>query len=104
LTYSLTHTIYTLYLHDALPICYSGTLSGLGSLTKTGTGTLTLAGDNSGFSGTLVLSGGTVKLANASAAAGSAVNFNGGSLSFGTFTGATVCVIARFSPPIPLST
>lgn len=38
----------------------SGQLGGTGTLTKAGSGTFTLAGDNSGFAGDLVVSGGTL--------------------------------------------
>ena len=60
---------------------YSGVLSGSGSLTKNGTGMLTLSGSNS-FSGGTTINSGTLVLANANALRNSALNMNGGGLVF----------------------
>ncbi len=60
---------------------YAGVLSGLGGLTKIGTGTLTLSNANTYLSGTSV-SGGSLKLANALAVQNSTVTLGGGSIVF----------------------
>ncbi|EDY16999.1 autotransporter-associated beta strand repeat protein [Chthoniobacter flavus Ellin428] len=65
---------------------YSGTLSGLGSLIKTGTGTLTLTGDSTGVLSTVSIAQGTLALATSNAAAGYTLGLNGGTLSFGSST------------------
>ena len=65
------------------PKTYSGTISGLGNMTKAGNGTLTLSGSST-FSGTTTLSGGTLKLSNANALQASTVTPTTGSLSFDT--------------------
>ena len=62
---------------------FSGNISGGGSLTKVGSGTLTLNGGISGAIST-VISDGTLALGNLNALAGSTVNMNGGALGFGT--------------------
>lgn len=59
---------------------FSGVVTGSGSLTKAGAGTLILSGDND-FAGTKTLAGGTVKLASPSGLGSTAAN--------GTFTGTT---------------
>ncbi|EDY17000.1 autotransporter-associated beta strand repeat protein [Chthoniobacter flavus Ellin428] len=69
---------------------YSGTLSGLGTLTMNGTGTFTLAGDSTGSPSAVLLQQGTVALGTTNAAAGYLLVLNGGSLSFGTLTSASV--------------
>jgi len=60
----------------------SGTISGLGSLTKVGSGTLTLSASNS-YAGTTTFSGGVLSLNNASALAGGGnLTFSGGTLQY----------------------
>src|SRR5690606_13340017 len=44
---------------------YTGLLTGSGSLNQFGTGTTTLSGDNSGYTGAAVISAGTLELVNA---------------------------------------
>lgn len=61
----------------------SGTMTGTGTLLKSGTGTLTLAGDASGFSGTVSVTGGRLVLG---AALGTAVSVGAGSAIGGTGT------------------
>ncbi|MEZ0256989.1 MAG: autotransporter-associated beta strand repeat-containing protein, partial [Chthoniobacter sp.] len=73
-----------------LSTTYSGSLSGLGSLTKGGTSTLVLAGDNSAFTGSMTINAGTLRLASANAAAGSMLNLNGGTLSYGDLTAVNI--------------
>ena len=61
---------------------YSGSLSGAGSLTKTGTGTFTLM-DNSSFTGPVNFNGGLIKAASLNNLGnGAELNFNGGGLQF----------------------
>lgn len=50
---------------------YSGVLGGLGSLTKIGTGTLTLSGNNSSYAGGITLTGGTLSIGHSSGAGSS---------------------------------
>ena len=67
---------------------FSGGLGGGGSLTKLGSGRLTLSASN-GYTGTTLVSGGTLLLADPNAISGSTFDTSGaGSLSFGTLTSA----------------
>ena len=70
---------------------YAGTISGSGSLTKIGRGTLTLSAANS-FSGDTQINAGTLALADPGALAGSTLDYDnlGGTLSFGGLTAATL--------------
>jgi autotransporter-associated beta strand protein len=52
---------------------FSGELSGTGELVKTGTGTFTLSGDNTNFSGTTTVEAGTLTLGSANALPASAL-------------------------------
>lgn len=71
---------------------YSGVISGAGGITKQNTGLLTLTGDSSGFTGTTMVTGGTLQVgdaANPGARLGGAVTvWSGGTLSgHGTILG-----------------
>ena len=68
----------------------AGTLGGNATLTKAGSGTLTLASANA-FAGTTTISNGVIVLAHAAGLNGSTLDYNsyGGTLSFGTQTSAT---------------
>jgi fibronectin-binding autotransporter adhesin len=61
---------------------YAGSLTGAGSLGKTGAGTLTLSGSNT-YGGTTTVASGTLALGNANAlAGGGSLTFTGGSLQY----------------------
>ncbi|MFR1528397.1 autotransporter-associated beta strand repeat-containing protein [Akkermansia sp.] len=62
----------------------TGSLTGSSKLQKTGNGTLTIATDNSGFSGEILLGGGLVEMQNAAALGTGNIIFNGGALKYGT--------------------
>ena len=62
----------------------AGSLTGSSKLQKTGNGTLTIATDNSGFSGEILLGGGLVEMQNAAALGTGNIIFNGGALKYGT--------------------
>ena len=65
---------------------FGGALTGAGSLTKVGDGTLTLTGANA-YAGATTIEAGTLALgADGALPAGSAVVFNGGALASGSFT------------------
>ena len=62
----------------------TGSLTGSSKLQKTGAGSLAIATDNSGFSGEVLLGGGTVEMQHASALGTGSIIFNGGALKYGT--------------------
>lgn len=62
----------------------TGSLTGSSKFQKTGNGTLSIATDNSGFSGEVLLGGGTVEMLHASALGTGNIIFNGGMLKYGT--------------------
>ena len=62
----------------------TGSLTGSGKLQKTGSGSLTIATDNSGFSGEVLLGGGTVEMGHAHALGTGNIIFNGSTLKYGT--------------------
>jgi autotransporter-associated beta strand protein len=69
---------------------FAGTISGIGSLTKSGAGTLTLTGSNT-FTGGTTVGGGTLTLGNTAALLESTLDTSGaGLLSFGSLTAATL--------------
>jgi fibronectin-binding autotransporter adhesin len=57
----------------------SGVISGDGSITKTGAGTISLTGTNT-FSGPLAINGGTISASNSSALGSGGLSFDGGTL------------------------
>jgi fibronectin-binding autotransporter adhesin len=65
-------------------IAYAGLISGVGSLTKLGAGTLTLSGSNS-YSGGTTVSAGTLAASGANVLGSGAVTVSGGSLNIGSF-------------------
>jgi filamentous hemagglutinin family protein len=68
-------TIYVVNASDNLS--FTNNISGSGSLSKTGLGTLSLSGNSSGYSGTMNINGGTVSIAgNANALGTGTVNVN----------------------------
>ena len=69
---------------------FTGTISGTGSLTKSGAGTLTLK-DNSLFSGTTIVGGGVLALGSAQALLHSTLDTSGsGTVSFDSLTTAVI--------------
>ena len=78
-------------------LTYSGSLSGAGTVEQAGADVLRLAGENSAFAGTLLLTQGTVSLASSTASGSSAVSlvFNGGALRYET--GITTDVSAKIA-------
>ena len=61
----------------------TGSLTGSSKLQKTGDGTLSIATDNAGFSGEVLLGGGTVEMLHAGALGSGDIIFNGGMLKYG---------------------
>ena len=61
----------------------TGSLTGSSKLQKTGAGSLAIATDNSGFSGEVLLGGGTVEMQHAGALGTGNIIFNGGALKYG---------------------
>ena len=76
---------------------YGGVISGSGSLTKSGGGTLTLSGNNSGFTGATTISAGTLQVGNSWAlgssgnsltvSSGGILDLNGQNISVGPLSG-----------------
>ncbi len=58
----------------------AGALSGAGSLSKTGAGTLTVGTTNSGFTGSISVSGGALTLASGTSIGSSAISLSGGAI------------------------
>lgn len=73
----------TLLFNRADNITFANLITGTGSLTKQGNGTLALTGVNT-YSGTTTLNGGTLQLGNASAIGTSTLVFTGGTLQYAT--------------------
>jgi len=70
--------------NHADPVTWNKAITGIGSLTKTGTGTLTLAASQS-YSGPTVITDGTLKLVGKQSASGSiGIQFQGGGAAIGT--------------------
>lgn len=65
---------------------YSGTITGDGYFEKDGTGTLTLSGNNSGFTGTLDVTRGTVKVGSLTALGSGQLNFGEGAVDLNGFS------------------
>ena len=74
---------------------YSGALSGAGALTKIGTGTLTLRSANS-YTGSTILSGGTLSFGNGALGTSGMIEFRGGALEW--LNGNTQDISARIAP------
>ncbi|MFM7207884.1 MAG: beta strand repeat-containing protein, partial [Planctomycetaceae bacterium] len=71
-------------------VAFNGSMSGAGTLTKTGSGTLVLGGSNS-YAGSLTVQAGRLQLANAAAAASATVTpLAGGTLSLAAYAATTV--------------
>lgn len=68
--------------NSAVNYSVANTLSGAGSITKNGTGDLTLSGANT-YSGITALNGGTLTLSGANALGGGAINVTAGTLKMG---------------------
>ena len=67
-------------------LAVTAALSGAGALSQIGTGTSTLSGNNTGFTGTATVTDGTLKMGSASAlSASNALTVNGGTFDLGGF-------------------
>jgi autotransporter-associated beta strand protein len=81
----------TLTVNQSASSTYDGRLTGALSLTKTGTGTLTLSGTNNTFTGALTVNAGTLKLAaNNALSSNGSVALAGGTLDVSSCTNAAV--------------
>jgi len=81
----------------------NGTFGGIGNVTKTGTGTLTLLASNT-YTGATLLNAGTLALDGSVAAAGSITGLAGTTLSGTGSTGAPVVINGFHAPGAPLGT
>ena len=63
-------------------VTLSGGLTGTGPLTKTGAGTLVLSADDTGLTGSTIVSAGSLQLGHTNALAGSILTLSGGTLKF----------------------
>lgn len=83
------------YVWNAAPDGDGGSLAGTGNLEKSGAGKLTINTDNTGFSGKVMLGGGTIVMGSEHALGTGAILFNGGTLQYGT--GITEDISSRIS-------
>ncbi|KZK82328.1 Extracellular serine protease precursor [Pseudovibrio sp. Ad13] len=72
---------------------YSGDLSGSGALTKTGSGILTLSGNNSSYSGIISVNGGGLSISAANQLGTGTTTLNATSLSYTASTNATLSTV-----------
>ncbi len=83
----------------------NGPISGSGTLTKSGSSTLTLGGANPSFTGTVAINGGTLNLGNTGAlSAASAISIAGGSTLTSQTTGMSVAVPITLGTTATIST
>ena len=77
----------------------SGALSGAGSLSKTGTGTVTISTVNSGYSGAVNLSGGTLAMSSGSSIGSGAFTLSGGSTLSLANSGTAIIIAGNVTVP-----
>lgn len=79
-------------------ITYGGAITGAGRVEQAGTGTLTLSGDDSSFSGSYVLSNGVLLLGGNNPQGQSTISFNNGALQYGSLGSAASDLSSRIQP------
>ena len=77
---------------------YSGAIKGSGTFEQAGSGTLTLFGDGSEFTGSYVLSSGVLLLDGQNALSAGSISFNKGALKYGSASSALLDLSARIKP------
>jgi fibronectin-binding autotransporter adhesin len=80
---------------------YSGKISGSGRFEQAGSGTLTLEGDGSEFTGSYVLSNGVLLLGGQNSLSAGSISFENGALKYGSDSSAALDLSSRINPVGP---